>query len=230
MSTPPIRIQCPFSMKESVCEQAARILFLNIAWVKDISSLSLLSMEDQLVILEASWRDLFLLSASQCYPPFDPTPIVTAEMQMDLPSELVKNLALEVKRFKDIIDTVGNFQLDQFEYNCAKSMVLYKAILDIDSAPSSNSSTGSMSPGISRLKDPSLVLSLKENAQNTLCTKMATSGAYGPLRYSKFLMTLSNLKEVSPKMIEELFFRRAIGPSTSIDKVICDVYTRQSIH
>ena len=216
-------------MKESVSEQAARILFLNIDWVKNMSSISLLSMEDQLVVLQASWRDLFLLSASQCYPAFDPTPIVAAGMQLGVPPELMKNLAVEIKRFKDIVDTLGNFQLDQFEYSCARSLVLYKAILDIESAPSSGSSTGSISPGISRLRDPSLVLSLKENAQNSLCTKMASANPYGPLRYSKFLMTLSSLKDVSPKMIEELFFRRAIGPSISIDEVICDVYTRQSI-
>ena len=216
-------------MKESVSEQAARILFLNIDWVKNMSSISLLSMEDQLVVLQASWRDLFLLSASQCYPAFDPTPIVAAGMQLGVPPELMKNLAVEIKRFKDIVDTLGNFQLDQFEYSCARSLVLYKAILDIESAPSSGSSTGSISPGISRLRDPSLVLSLKENAQNALCTKMASANPYGPLRYSKFLMTLSSLKDVSPKMIEELFFRRAIGPSISIDEVICDVYTRQSI-
>lgn len=50
---------------ESIYESAAKLLFLTVKWARSIPSFLQLSFNDQSILLEDSWSELFVLSAAQ---------------------------------------------------------------------------------------------------------------------------------------------------------------------
>ncbi|CAD6998685.1 unnamed protein product, partial [Ceratitis capitata] len=58
---------------ETVYETSARLLFMAVKWAKNLPSFASLSFRDQVILLEESWSDLFLLNAIQWCIPLDPT-------------------------------------------------------------------------------------------------------------------------------------------------------------
>ena len=93
---------------ESICEQAARLLFLNVHWARDLAVGTNLVIEDQLTLLESSWRELFLLAAAQILPTLDPTPLLP-------PGPQGLGLAVEVTRFRETLAGFHAMSLDQHE-------------------------------------------------------------------------------------------------------------------
>lgn len=199
---------------ESVCEQAARLLFLNVHWARNLAANTNLVMEDQLTLLESSWRELFLLAAAQMLPTLDPAPL--------LPPQNIE-LMIEVTRFRETLAGFNAMNLDQHEFACIRAIVLFKAGLDSEPVSSgrSTSSSNSPSPG-SRLRDPASVARLRDSAQWTLGQRLS-GASFGALRFGKLLLLLPTLRSVSAHAIEELFFRRTIG-IIPIERIICDMY------
>lgn len=208
----------PAITPESVCEQAAQLLFLNVRWARDLASGTSLSMEDQLTLLEASWRELFLLAAAQILPNLDPTPLLP-------PGPQSLALAMQVSRFRDTLLSFHAMNLDAHEFACIRAIVLLKAGLECE-VPSSRSSNGSSSPNTGtstgKLRDPATVARLRDSFHLALGQRLSTA-AYGTLRFGKLLLLLPTLQSVSAGTIEELFFRRTIGV-IPIEKIIGDMY------
>lgn len=210
---------------EAMCEMAARILFHNVRWSQTVIQGSGLALEDQLTLLESSWRELFLLTAAQLMPGLDPTHLIPPG-----PNEL--ELSLEVNRFRSTLLGFHALNLDAQEFDCIRALVLFKAGLDATceppaAVPSSRSSNGSISPGAPglaapKLKDPGTVGRLRDRAQLVLGQLFGVS-TLATLRYGKILLLLPALRSVQPSTIEELFFRRTIG-SSPIESVICNMY------
>uniref|UniRef100_A0ABD2WTN2 Nuclear receptor domain-containing protein n=1 Tax=Trichogramma kaykai TaxID=54128 RepID=A0ABD2WTN2_9HYME len=203
---------------DTVNEQAARLIFNNVHFVRDINAQTKLCFEDQLTVLEASWRDLFLIGASQMYPLMDP-----AEM-----GGITPDLVVQCIRFRDIISEFHNLQLSSEQYSIVKAVVLYRAGLDYDSeissSPSSNGSGSPLSTG--RLKDPRQVARLKMDAESMLWANIRlTSPTLSEIKLSRIAYLIPLLQLVSRKSIEDFFFRKAIG-DTRIEKVITDIYVR----
>ncbi|XP_051156002.1 nuclear receptor subfamily 2 group E member 1 [Leptopilina boulardi] len=217
--TPPGIPIMPAITPEPVCEQAAQILFINVRWARDLTSGSGLSIDDQLTLLEASWRELFLLTAAQILPNLDPTPLLPPRSQS-------LSLAFQVNRFRETLLSFHAMNLSAHEYACIKAIVLFKAGLDCEALPSSPSSNGSSSPNNSgsfgKLRDPATVARLRDNFQLALGHQLSTI-AYGTLRFGKILLLLPTLKCITPGTIEELFFRRTIGV-IPMERIICDMY------
>lgn len=198
---------------ESICEQAARLLFLNIHWARELAAGTNLTMEDQLTLVESSWRELFLLAAAQMLPDLDPTPLVAPG-----PSSL--GLAVEVNRFRETLAGFHRMKLDQHEFACIRAIVLFKAGLDSDSG----SKSGSTSPHSSnnRLRDPITVARLRDGARLALGQRLSGT-SFGVLRFGELLLLLPTLRFVSTHAIQELFFSRTIG-IIPIETIICDMY------
>lgn len=174
-------------------------------------------MEDQLTLLESSWRELFLLAAAQMIPTLDPTPLLPPSM---LPQSI--SLMIEVNRFRETLAGFHAMNLDQHEFACIRAIVLFKAGLDSEPVSSSRStSSNSPSPG-SRLRDAVGVARLMDSAQLALGQRLS-GASYGTLRLNKLLLLLPTLRSVSAHAIEELFFRTTIGV-IPIERIICDVY------
>ncbi|OXU25759.1 hypothetical protein TSAR_016082 [Trichomalopsis sarcophagae] len=213
-------IRLPLFIMETMCEQAANIFLLNIAWAREVNSITGICLEDQLTLVENSWRDLFVLSAAQYAPTMDPTSLIPPG-----PNSLA--MSIEVSRFREVLMSLHTMALDSQEYACIRSVVLYKAGLEnSEIVPSSRSSDGSMSPVCSKLRDVHSIMKLKDAAQAALCTKVDVSNAVGAVKYSKIVLLIPMLKHISAHSIEELFFRKTIGESP-MERIICDVYLRR---
>ncbi|XP_076379488.1 nuclear receptor subfamily 2 group E member tailless [Megalopta genalis] len=214
---PPVPL-IPAITAESICEQAARLLFLNVHWARDLAAGTNLAMEDQLTLLESSWRELFLLAAAQILPTLDPSALLP-------PGPQGLSLAVEVNRFRETLAGFHGMNLDQHEFACIRAIVLFKAGLDCEPLPSSRSSNGSTSPSAgsgSRLRDAAAVARLRDGAQLALGQRLS-GASFGALRFGKLLLLLPSLRSVSAHAIEELFFRRTIG-GIPIERIICDMY------
>ena len=63
---------------ETICESAARLLFMNVRWAKSVPAFTALPGRDQIVLLEESWRELFVLGAAQFMLPIEAGTLMAA--------------------------------------------------------------------------------------------------------------------------------------------------------
>ncbi|XP_075210920.1 nuclear receptor subfamily 2 group E member tailless [Lycorma delicatula] len=195
--------------EEVICESAARLLFMNVKWAKHVPAFTALPLSDQLMLLEQSWGELFVLGAAQFLPPFSFNPLLSAA------SELVSNssnILQEVTAFQENLAKLRQLHLDPHEYACLRAIVLFKTGLEGNSSDSDR-----------RLQESSTVSALQDHTQLMLNKYISTAHPTQPFRFGKLLLLLPNLRTVSATTIEELFFRRTIG-HIPIERIICDMY------
>lgn len=103
---------------EAICEAAARILFMNVKWTKSIPAFATLCLSDILILLEQSWKDLFVLGAAQFLYPFD------LKVLLDR-----KNLSKDIKKveeFQKVLAEVAKVRPDNNEYTYLRAIVLFR--------------------------------------------------------------------------------------------------------
>lgn len=198
---------------ETICESAARLLFMNVKWMKTVTALTVLPMRDQLLLLEEGWRELFVLSAAQFLLPLEVAPLLAAAGLSTEPStsERVVSLVSEIRNFQDIIGKFKEMQVDATEYACVKAILLFKTAFQDQTSESRC------------LRDVRAVAALQDQAQLTLSRYIQTAYPTQPFRFGKLLLSLPCLRSVSALAIEELFFRRTIG-AIPIERLLCDMY------
>ncbi len=182
---------------ESLSEMAARLLFMNVRWAQHVPAFTSLPYRDQLLLLEESWRELFVLSAAQFSLPVELAATSVSE-HVDLLSEL-----------KSLQETIQKFQamnVDPTEFACLRAIILLKT--QVESG---------------EIRDTAAVTGLQDQAQLTLSKYIQTAYPQQPSRFGKLLLLLPSLKAISGRSIEELFFKKTIG-AIPIERIICDMY------
>ncbi|XP_018567239.1 nuclear receptor subfamily 2 group E member 1 [Anoplophora glabripennis] len=204
----------------AICESAARLLFMNVQWTKSIPSFALLPFSDQLLLLEESWRELFVLGSAQFLPLTELSCLVQAcgILQRD---ENHTAFLQNVQEFQDILFNIRHFQLDHQEYACLRTILLFKTCFEKPSSSSNPNQTD-----VKVLTDPRKVASIQDETQLTLNKYISAAHPGQPLRFGKLLLLLPSLKNVSGNTIEELFFRKTIG-HIPIVRIISDMYKSQ---
>lgn len=218
--TVPTMLQPPALNPAAVCESAARLLFMNVQWAKSMNSFTSLPLCDQLLLLEESWRELFVLGAAQFLPNVDLSMLISFSGALDHnlnSSSLLQN----VQEFQKILSNLRQFQMDQQEFACLRAIILFKSTFE---KPSSSSS-----PCLETklLAEPTEVARIQDETQLTLNKYISTAYPEQPLRFGKLLLLLPTLRNISSGTIEDLFFRKTIG-NIPIVRIICDVYKSQS--
>nr|ASL70518.1 nuclear receptor [Brachionus rotundiformis] len=240
---PPSQSKLPYDISsfvnspETVCETAARLLFMCVRWAKSIPSFVNLDMTDQLSLLEESWRDIFILSAAQYQLSIDIGPLMTnAGLTPDqCQSDKLFKTMTEIKNLQDIILKFKQAQVDATEYACLKAVSLFKtnemssASSSTSTLDSSGSRPGSPADKSAQLKDLTHIQTIQEQTQVTLSKYETQMYPTQPFRFGKLLILLPMLKGVSTQTIEQVFFKKTIG-NISIDRVILDMYKSQVTH
>ena len=204
---PPPTVTPPTTLlSENINEMAARLLFMNVKWAQHVPAFTSLPYRDQMLLLEESWRELFVLSSSQFALPVElaNVKIEGQDQNQDHNSEL-----------KCLQETIGKFQamnVDTTEFACLRAIILLKTVVDRDD----------------ELRDQVTVNALQDQAQLTLSKYIQGAYPNQPSRFGKLLLLLPSLKCVSGKTIEELFFKKTIG-SIPIERIICDMYKAGSV-
>ncbi|XP_014670533.1 PREDICTED: nuclear receptor subfamily 2 group E member 1-like [Priapulus caudatus] len=112
--------------------------------------------------------------------------------------------AVEVRAMQDVISRLHSLRVDATEYACLKAIVLFKS-------------------EIRGLRDSVQAELLQDQAQLMLSEYTYTQHPPSKVRFGRLLLLLPHVKSVSPRTIEELFFRRTIG-SVPIERLLCDMF------
>ncbi|XP_020604622.1 nuclear receptor subfamily 2 group C member 1-like [Orbicella faveolata] len=188
---------------EYVYEIATRLLFLTVDWTRSIQAFRSLENTDQLVLLQSTWSDLFMLGVAQCSSSFPLSPLLTlAAVHMErsecsedrkspvLPKE--PSMLEKIMSVKDLLFSLEKLELDSVEYAFLKAIVLFNS-----DCPS--------------LKNPKQVERLQEKAHCALKHYVEKQHPCSPERFAKILLRLPATRMLTQRAAEELFFSPLIG-------------------
>ncbi|KAF5276732.1 hypothetical protein FQR65_LT03957 [Abscondita terminalis] len=194
---PPVILSETFSPSH-ICEAAARLLFFNVTWAKSVPTFTSLPIEDQLLLLEESWRELFILGAAQYLPPLQLNLLIHSSNIVKEEPEKVMAFEKEVNEFQCALSKVMQFRIDPHEFACLRAMLLFK--------------TTHGNQRNHKIREFDKVSAVQENTQLMLNKYILTAYPSQPLRFGKLLLLLPVLQTVRSSTIEELFFKNTIEP------------------
>lgn len=217
----------PTNAIETICETAAQLLFMNIRWIKAQCMVNPLHVRDQLILLEHTWTDLFILGAAQYLLQFNFSPLLLACRQNTENSAIIHN---EATQFQNILYKLADMNIDSREYSGMRSIALYNAVsrIEVTASDDDDKDDASMSTTVARLEEPAKITAYRDDAIANLASHINVTKPLQPLRLESLMLMLDQLKHVSNYTIEELFFRRTIGDATIV-KVIVDMYSQGKI-
>lgn len=193
---------------------------MNVQWARSMGSFTSLPLSDQLLLLEESWRDLFVLGAAQFLPSVDYTALITysGALELNINSTL---LLQNVREFQNILANIRQFQMDQHEFACLRAILLFRSTFETPvSSPTPLTET-------KILGKPAQIARIQDETQLTLNKYITTAHPEQPLRFGKLLLLLPTLRNIGSQTIEDLFFRKTIG-NIPIVRIICDMYKSQT--
>ncbi|XP_076057915.1 photoreceptor-specific nuclear receptor-like isoform X2 [Oratosquilla oratoria] len=188
---------------DNVYESAAKLLFLGVKWARSIPSFLQLPFRDQAILLEESWSELFLVSASQWTLPLEEGTLLSGSPS---PPERQSALGREIRSMRDVCSRFHALRVDHTEYACLKALILFK-------------------PEARGLRDGYGVEVLQDQTQLMLHEYLLTRHppAAARVRAGKLLLLLPALSGVSSSAIQEIFFKKTVG-NTPIERVLCDMF------
>jgi len=191
---------------ESVYESAVQLLYMSVTWARNIPTFLDLPFRDQAILLEEGWSELFVLSAAQFSLPVDMGPLLSAAgLQVDkAPTDKIVAGMADIRLLQNVVARFKRVQIDSTEYACLKAIVLFK-------------------PDLRGLRAPHMVERLQDQAQAMLGEYCRSHSPNQQVRFGKLLLMLPSLRSVSPKMIEDLFFRGALD-NVPIERMLCDMF------
>ncbi|XP_053675043.1 photoreceptor-specific nuclear receptor-like [Anopheles nili] len=199
-----------FNFQETIYETSARLLFMAVKWAKNLPSFASLTFRDQVILLEESWAELFLLNAIQWCMPIDTTACTLFSLNEHCNSANNSGffkpgqLAQELRILNDTLCRFKSVMVDPAEFACMKAIVLFR----------------SEARG---LKDPVQIENLQDQAQVMLAQHSRTQFPGQIARFGRLLLMLPLLRAVNSHKIESIYFQKTIG-NTPMEKVLCDMY------
>ncbi|CAD6996748.1 unnamed protein product [Ceratitis capitata] len=191
---------------EMLQETTARLLFMAVRWVKCLMPFQTLSKNDQELLLQESWKELFLLNLAQWTIPLDLTPI--------LESPLIKERVLqdeatqvEMKTIQEILCRFRQIAPDGSEVGCMKAIALF-------------------APETAGLCDVQPVEMLQDQAQCILSDHVRLEYPRQATRFGRLLLLLPSLRTIRAATIEALFFKETIG-NVPIARLLRDMYVME---
>ncbi|KAM3968469.1 nuclear receptor subfamily 2 group E member 1 [Aphomia sociella] len=197
---------------ETLCETAARLLFMNVKWTKTVPSFTSLSLSDRLILLEESWRDIFVIGAAQYLYPMN--------FKILLDGENTRIDARDVEDFERVLMEIIKLHLDSNEYACLRGIALFKTTFN---EKSDGSSPTQNNADHRRLQDLPAVAGFQNHSRTVLGEYVSRAYPMEASRVSRLLQLLSIIRTVPNSTIVELFFRNTIG-NIPIERIIGDMY------
>ncbi|XP_053661578.1 protein dissatisfaction [Anopheles marshallii] len=188
---------------EILQETTARLLFMSVRWVRCLIPFQTLSKNDQHLLLQESWKELFLLNFAQWSVPWDLSSLLDSPQVRDrLPPDAATQL--EMKTMQEILCRFRQISPDLSELGCMKAVILF-------------------SPETSELCDVQPVEMLQDQAQCVLSEHVRVRYPRQPTRFGRLLLLLPLLRTIRSTTIETLFFKETIG-TVPISRLLIDMY------
>ncbi|CAL7933948.1 unnamed protein product [Xylocopa violacea] len=193
----------PNPTRELLQETTARLLFMAVRWVCCLPLFQSLSKNDQLLLLEGSWTQLFLLHLAQWSVSWNITGLLEDEqVRARLPDEATTNQQLIT-----IQDTICRFRQlspDMSEWGCMKAVALF-------------------TPETEGLHASESIKMLQDQAQCILGDYTKSRYQRQPGRSGTLMHVVGRLTSIFPKLVERLFFHETIG-EIPISRLLVDMY------
>ncbi|XP_037080271.1 nuclear receptor subfamily 2 group E member 1-like [Pollicipes pollicipes] len=201
---PPLLYPAPLTLTPSwdlFHETTARLLFMVVRWVRGLAPYQTLSSRDQVLLLEESWKDLFLLQLAQWYLPFDLSSLLDSAHAQ---SRLGGGCRADVRIIQDILCRFRQLSPDMTECGCLRAIVLFK-------------------PETPRLADTRPVEMLQDQAQCVLSDYVRARFLRQPTRFGRLLLLIPALRSVAATAVETLFFKETTG-EIGVSRLLSDMY------
>ncbi|PNF28626.1 hypothetical protein B7P43_G09392 [Cryptotermes secundus] len=184
-------------------ETTARLLFMAVRWVRCLAPFQTLSKRDQLLLLQESWKELFLLHLAQWSIPWDLSALFGCSKARDrLPQDDITNN--EIKTIQEIMGRFRQLSPDGSECGCMKAVILF-------------------TPETVGLCDVQPVEMLQDQAQCILGDYVRSRYPRQPTRFGRLLLLVPSLRAVRQATVEQLFFKETIG-EIPIQRLLGDMY------
>lgn len=219
----------PLIAEVSIREAAAQLLFMNVNFLKNFTPFTQLPLSDQLLLIEESWREFFILGVAEHLVPINFPQLLFAYELLNNNGEKTKvtdTLLKEVEIFQDILNKISQMRVDANEFVYLRAIALYKSDIEKDISVSSSCSDNSEASHSRSLQEVATIRTLEQNAKDALNVYEARYHADQPGRFKCLMALLPSLKCVSCYTVEELFFRRSIG-NVPLLKLLIDLYTQR---
>jgi len=228
----------PLMAAEHIKETAAEHLFKNVNWIKSVRAFTELPMPDQLLLLEESWKEFFILAMAQYLMPMNFAQLLFVYESENANREIMGMVTREVHAFQEVLNQLCHLNIDSTEYECLRAISLFRK-----SPPSASSTedlanssilTGSGSPNSSAsaesrgLLESGKVAAMHNDARSALHNYIQRTHPSQPMRFQTLLGVVQLMHKVSSFTIEELFFRKTIGDITIV-RLISDMYSQRKI-
>lgn len=194
-----------------------------VRWVRCLVPFQTLSKPDQQLLLQESWKELFLLNFAQWSVPWDlATLFDSPQVRERIPDDAAT--CVEMKTVQEILCRFRQLSPDSSEVGCMKAVILFspgkilKLLLVTSSEAHSNSSTET-----ARLCDVQPVEMLQDQAQCILSDHVRLRYPRQPTRFGRLLLLLPSLRAIRSTTIELLFFKETIG-NVPISRLLGDMY------
>ncbi|EDV30466.1 uncharacterized protein Dana_GF22927 [Drosophila ananassae] len=228
----------PLMAAEHIKETAAEHLFKNVNWIKSVRAFTELPMPDQLMLLEESWKEFFILAMAQYLMPMNFAQLLFVYESENANREIMGMVTREVHAFQDVLNQLCHLNIDSTEYECLRAISLFRksppAASSTEDLANSSILTGSGSPNSSAsaeskgLLESGKVAAMHNDARSALHNYIQRTHPAQPLRFQTLLGVVQLMHKVSSFTIEELFFRKTIGDITIV-RLISDMYSQRKI-
>ena len=163
----------------------------------------------QLLLLQESWKDLFLLHLSQWAIPWDLSALFSSrQTQLQLSSNSLladdKITDMEIKTMQEIMLRFRQLSPDGTECGCLKAIVLFK-------------------PETTGLSEMHPVEMLQDQAQCILGDYIRTRYPRQATRFGRLLLAIPLLRMIRTATVESFFFRDTVGDA-SVNRLLRDMY------
>ncbi|KAL1139723.1 hypothetical protein AAG570_006701 [Ranatra chinensis] len=195
---------------EVLQETTARLLFMAVRWVRCLAPFQTLSKRDQLLLLQESWKELFLLHLAQWSIPWDLSPVLGGPKARERLSQDDPAVPLELNTIQEILARFRQLSPDGSECGCMKAVILF-------------------TPETPGLVDVQPVEMLQDQAQCILGDYVRGRYPRQPTRFGRLLLMLPSLRAVRQVTVERLFFRETIG-DIPIQRLLGDMYSMEKAY
>lgn len=207
-----------YGSPDSLYELAVRYLYISIKWTKTVPAFVALPSRDQIMLLEESWKELFMINVAQYRFPVESEYLLTvAGLHNEVRSSCeVSQFLSQIRLIQEIIQKFVSLQIDATEYAYLKAIVLFKTAIKGDTSEAKV------------LRDQHTIAMLQDQAQLTLSKYIETIYPTQHFRFGKLLLLLPVLQSTSCKTITDIFFRKTVGINP-IEKLIIDIFKSEEL-
>lgn len=200
-----------------------------VRWVRCLVPFQTLSKSDQQLLLQESWKELFLLNFAQWSVPWDLSDkFESPPVRERIPDDQITTA--EIKTIQEILCRFRQLSPDSSEVGCMKAVILFSPGELVqhfyDNLWFLSQCHAKSLTETAQLCDVQPVEMLQDQAQCILSDHVRLRYPRQPTRFGRLLLLLPSLRAIRSSTIELLFFKETIG-SVPISRLLGDMYSME---